>query len=339
MLDFGLNLDPNLIMVLGGGGAAMVLILIIGLTAVIMMRPRARLKNRMVAMGLGATAASGSQTGRSTGTAGRQRRVQERLKEIEAQGNKRGGKRTKYSVLLLRAGVDMKVRTFMIISAGVGLVAAIVYLLIGYPPLGALPVAVVAAIVLPRKVITTMATRRQKEFTKYFANALDIVVRGIKSGLPVGECLAIIGRESPDPVGEEFRMMVEGQRIGLDLEEIMRRGLERIPTPEYKFFAIVLQIQQQTGGNLAETLENLARVLRERKKLRDKIVALSSEAKASAMIIGSLPVFVTGAVQVMTPHYLEPLFTEPGGQKMLMFAVFWMAMGVGVMYKMINFEI
>ena len=336
MLELGANLDPNLVMVLGGGAAVMTLILIFGLSAIAIMRPRARLKSRMVAIGIGAVTASG-QSAHGAGS-GRQRRVQERLKEIEAQGKKRGSG-SDYRIMLLRAGVDMKVRTFMIVSGVVGLVAAIAYLFMGYPALGALPVGVVAAIMLPRKFLKFKAGRRQKLFTKYFANALDIVVRGIKSGLPVGECLAIIGRESPDPVGEEFRMMVEGQRLGLDLEEIMRRGLERIPTAEYKFFAIVLQIQQQTGGNLAETLENLSRVLRERKKLRDKVKALSSEAKASAMIIGSLPVFVTGAVQVITPDYLEPLFTEPGGQKMLIFAVLWMLMGVGVMAKMINFEI
>jgi tight adherence protein B len=302
-----------------------------------LMRPRAKLKHRMDALGISTTAVAGT-AGRAA-SGGRQRRVQERLKEIETQGRKRGSGRTDYRMLLLQAGVDMKVRTFVLVSAAVGLASAVLWLAMGYPALGALPVGIVVAIVLPKFVIKRMALRRQKNFTTHFANALDIVVRGIKSGLPVGECLTIVGRESPDPVGEEFRMMVEGQKIGLDLEEIMRRGLERLPTAEYKFFAIVLQIQQQTGGNLAETLENLSRVLRERKKLRDKIKALSSEAKASAMIIGSLPFFVSGAVQVITPNYLVPLFTEPGGQKMLIFAVLWMIMGMGVMYKMINFEI
>ena len=134
-------------------------------------------------------------------------------------------------------------------------------------------------------------------------------------------------------------MMVEGQKLGLTMDEILRRGLERIPTPEYKFFAIVLTIQQTTGGNLAETLENLARVLRERKKLRDKINALSSEAKASAAIIGALPFFVMLAVQVLTPDYLAPLFTEPGGQKALIGAGLWMFFGMIIMRKMINFKI
>ena len=184
-----------------------------------------------------------------------------------------------------------------------------------------------------------MARSRQKTFTSHFANAVDVVVRGIKSGLPVGECLNIIGREAPEPVGEEFRNLVEGQKIGLSLEELLNRGLERIPTTEYKFFAIVLQIQQKTGGNLARTLENLSNVLRERKKMRDKIKSLSSEAKSSAMIIGSLPFFVCGMISLLNPDYMKLLFTTTVGNVLLGIGLGWMGLGVLVMSKMINFKI
>lgn len=337
MLDLSGNIDPTLAIALAGGVAVMVLVMLAALVAVVSMRPRAKLRGRIAALGIAAGPGSVSQASRNA-TSGRQRRVQERLKELEAQSSKKKG-RNEIRMQLMQAGIDMQTKTFMIISACVGAAAAMLYLTTGYPWYGAAPVAVFAAIMVPRRIVMFMAARRQKMFTQHFANALDIVVRGIKSGLPVGECLAIIGRESPGPVGEEFRMMVEGQKIGLTMEEILRRGIERIPTPEYKFFAIVLTIQQQTGGNLADTLENLSRVLRERKKLRDKIKALSSEAKASAAIIGALPFFVMLAVQVLTPSYLLPLFTEPGGQKALIGAALWMLFGMLIMRKMINFEI
>jgi len=337
MFDASGNIDPNVVIMLGGGLAMVLVLLLAGILVAVAMRPRARLKHRMVTLGI-AGGGGAVQSARSASGSNRQRRVQERLKEIESRGRKRAS-RGDLRLQLLQAGVDMKPRSFMFVAAGLGLVVALGYLAAGYPALGAAPVGIFAAIMLPRWFLRNKAGRRQKEFTKHFANALDILVRGIKSGLPVGECLAIIGRESPDPVGEEFRLMVEGQRIGLTMDELLRRGIERIPTPEYKFFAIVLQIQQRTGGNLAETLENLSRVLRERKKLRDKIKALSAEAKASAMIIGSLPFFVAAAVQVITPTYLLPMFTEPGGQKMLIGAVLWMGFGCIVMAKMINFDI
>jgi tight adherence protein B len=336
MLNMPGNVDPNLAIALAGAVAVMIVVMLAAITAVVIMRPRAKLKNRIAALGI-ASGGGSIQSSRQV-AGGRQKRVQERLKEIEAQSRKKKG-RNEIRLQLLQAGVDMNAKTFMIISAVVGVVAGMVYLTTGYPWYGAAPIAVFAAIMVPRRVLMFMAKRRQKAFTQHFANALDIVTRGIKSGLPVGECLSIIGRESPGPVGEEFRLMVEGQKIGLTMDEILRRGLERIPTPEYKFFAIVLTIQQTTGGNLAETLENLSRVLRDRKKLRDKINALSSEAKASAAIIGALPFFVMLAVQVLTPDYLAPLFTEPGGQKALIGAALWMFFGMMIMRKMINFEI
>ena len=143
----------------------------------------------------------------------------------------------------------------------------------------------------------------------------------------------------PAPLGEEFRLLVEGQNLGMTVDDLMEKGIERLPTAEYKFFAIVVQIQRQTGGNLAETLANLSSVLRERKKMRDKVKALSSEAKASAMIIGSLPFCVMGAVRLFSPDYLGPMFDDPRGLTMLAGAGVWMLVGIGVMAKMINFEI
>ncbi len=330
------NLDPDALIVLGGGVGIMLLLLLLGFTVFLVLRPRARLRNRMVALGL--TPGGPGQSARAAASGARQRRVQERLRELEAKGKQRA-RRREMRVQLMQAGLALNVRSYFLLSIAVGLFVAVGYLLSGYPPMGAPAIGLFGGIMLPRWGVRFLARRRQKLFTKHFPNAIDVLVRGIRTGLPVGECLAIIGRESPAPVGEEFRLMVEGQKLGMTIEELLRRGLERIPTAEYKFFAIVLQIQSQTGGNLAETLENLSRVLRERKKLRDKVKALSAEAKASAPLIGSLPLFVVVAVQGMTPDYLVPLFTESTGQQMLGGAVVWMLLGVGVMVKMINFEI
>jgi len=331
------SVDPNLLMMFAGGVGAMLLLLVLGVTVAILARPRVRLKQRMNSLGL-APVGTAVATTRAAATSNRQRRVQERLQELQAKGRKRR-RGNEIRQMLLEAGVDMNMRSFTLMSVAIGLGGAVLYMLTGYPIYGAPAAALFAGLMLPRWGLRFKAKRRQKAFTKNFANAIDVLVRGIKTGLPVGECLAIIGRESPEPIGQEFRLMVEGQKLGLALDELLRRGLERIPTPEYKFFAIVIQIQQQTGGNLAETLENLSRVLRERKKLRDKVKALSAEAKASAMIIGSLPFFVMLAVRVMSPAYLDPLFFDPTGQKMLIGAGVWMLLGVGVMAKMINFRI
>jgi tight adherence protein B len=181
--------------------------------------------------------------------------------------------------------------------------------------------------------------RRAKKFSQEFANSIDIIVRGVKSGLPLNECLQIIAKESPAPVGPEFKKLVEGQKVGVDLGIGLEKMYTRMPLSELNFFTIVLTIQQKTGGNLAEALENLSTVLRARKMMREKIQAMSSEAKASSMIIGSLPPFVMGVVYVTTPAYMALMFTETNGQLMLAGGMFWMAMGIFVMSKMINFDI
>ncbi len=163
-------------------------------------------------------------------------------------------------------------------------------------------------------------------------------MRGIKSGLPVHECLQIIGRESPEPLAAEFRYLVESVSHGVDLDQALERMYERMPTQELRFFSIVLAIQQKTGGNLAEALGNLSAVVRARKLMREKIKAMSSEALASAMIIGSLPPAVMTLISITTPSYLAILFQTPKGQMLLGGALLWMALGIFVMRRMINFK-
>ena len=191
---------------------------------------------------------------------------------------------------------------------------------------------------LPRWVLNFLRARREKRFTSDFASAIDVVVRSVKSGLPTGDALKIVASEFRDPVGGEFKRLIESMKLGVTLEQALKRMFENMPTTEVSFFAIVMTIQQKSGGNLSEALGNLAAVLRDRKRLQGKIRAMSSEAKASAMIIGALPPGVMGLVYVTTPAYMSLLFTERAGNLMLAGCVVWMGLGIFVMKKMINFK-
>lgn len=192
---------------------------------------------------------------------------------------------------------------------------------------------------LPAWFLKRAKAKRLKKFGIEFPNALDVIVRGIKAGLPVNDCLRIIASEATEPVRGEFRQIIEAQALGLPLAEAAVKLYERMPCAEANFFGIVIAIQQKTGGNLSETLANLSRVLRERRKMRDKIQAVSMEAKASAWIIGSLPVVVALLVYLTTPKYIELLWLTQAGQFALAVSAVWMTIGVLVMRKMINFDI
>jgi len=191
---------------------------------------------------------------------------------------------------------------------------------------------------LPRWVLSFLKRRREKRFTDDFANAIDVIVRSVKSGLPTSDALRIVASEFRDPVGGEFRKLVEGMKMGVTLEQSLKKMFENMPTTEVSFFGIVMTIQQKTGGNLSEALGNLAAVLRDRKRLMGKIKAMSSEAKASAGIIGSLPPGVAMIVYLTTPGYITTLFTTRTGNLLLLGCVVWMSLGIAVMRKMINFK-
>ncbi|HEY0052020.1 MAG TPA: type II secretion system F family protein, partial [Caulobacteraceae bacterium] len=218
---------------------------------------------------------------------------------------------------LRQAGLSWNLRTFWIISVVLGLMMGGLPLLFGAPPILALGLVFIGGFGLPRWVVGFLGKRRMKKFSGEFANAVDIIVRGIKSGLPVHDCLKIIARESPQPLGGEFQRLVENLSVGLTFEQALDKMYERMPTPELRFFTIVIAIQSKTGGNLAEALGNLSTVLRSRKLMGEKIKAMSSEATASAGIIGSLPPAVMGLVMVTTPAYMMVLFTDPRGQILL----------------------
>ena len=268
----------------------------------------------------------------------RRRQVAETLQELE----KREKAREKATVRLRlqRAGLDMSPRSFWMASLGCGfLVGAAVWLSAPSVPFIVPVLAMfVGTLGLPRWIVARLTKRRQTKFVDEFANAIDIIVRGVKSGLPLPECLGIIARESPQPVSGEFSELVEQQRVGVPLSEAFERMMTRMPIPEVRFFAIVIAIQQQAGGNLSEALGNLSGVLRDRKRLQAKVKALSAEAKASAAVLGALPFIVMILVYITTPSYIMLLWTTQFGQMLLAGAGVWMTCGVLVMRKMINFK-
>ena len=181
--------------------------------------------------------------------------------------------------------------------------------------------------------------RRINRYLTELPNAMDVIVRGIKSGLPLNDCLRIIANEAQDPVRSEFRFIIEQQALGISVSDAVLKLYERVPVPESNFFAIVIGIQAKSGGNLSETLGNLSRVLRDRKKMKAKVKAVSSEAKSSASIIGALPFVVGTFVYITTPAYMDILFTTNTGHMVLGGCALWMMVGIGVMKKMISFEI
>jgi tight adherence protein B len=266
----------------------------------------------------------------------RRKQILKTLREQDRQAKKAT---LSLSAKLLQAGLSDNVRGFWIISGIVGAVAFLVLLFLHQPLLIALGAAFGAGFGLPRWVLSVMGGMRTKKFTGDFPDAMDIVVRGIKSGMPVNDSLRIIGNEASEPLAGEFKRLTEALGMGVGMEQALEKMYERMPTSEVRFFAIVLSIQAKTGGNLAEALGNLSTVIRARKLMREKIKALSGEAVASAFIIGSLPPAVVGLISFTSPAYMAPMFTDNRGHVMLMIGAALMAFGIFVMRKMINFKI
>lgn len=196
-----------------------------------------------------------------------------------------------------------------------------------------------AGLIFPHLMIGALISRRLKAFTAEFPEAIDLIVRGLKAGLPVPESIRNVGEEMKDPLGIEFRTAAEKIKLGLTIEDALKEIDERIPTPEYRFFVISISVQRETGGNLAETLENLSDILRKRRQMRLKIKAMSSEANASAMILGSLPFALFGILLLVNYDYVAVLFTDPRGHIMLGAALGSLGLGIAVMKKMVRFEI
>jgi len=266
----------------------------------------------------------------------RREQVESSLKEIENRSKQKNS--PPLSTRLAQAGVSWTKQQFMIGSAIFGFVVAAIVLILDMGPFAALGAGFAAGAGLPRWVLTYLKNRRERLFVDRFPDAIDVVVRGIKSGLPLGDSLRVIASESPEPIRSEFRHILETQAVGVPLGEACAKLYDRMPLPEANFFAIVIAIQQKSGGNLSEALGNLSRVLRDRKKMRGKIKAMSTEATASASIIGALPIAVMSVVYLTSPDYITLLWIDRLGQMMLAASAVWMAIGIFVMKQMINFD-
>lgn len=241
---------------------------------------------------------------------------------------------------LMKAGLAMSPGRYALITVVLALIVGLAMkFLFGTSAMIAIMGAIVIGLGLPHFVCTRYINRRIAKFTKLFPEAIDLMVRGIKSGLPISETISAIGQEMADPIGPEFKRVTDSVMIGQTLEEALWDAAKRIDTSDFKFFIISLSVQRETGGNLGETLENLSDVLRKRSQMKLKIKAMSSEARASAYIIGSLPFVVFGILMLMNPGYVMVLFSDPRGNIVLGIGLAMMVLGSLVMAKMVKFEI
>lgn len=259
----------------------------------------------------------------------------------EADDRQRRKTRAKYkpslATRLRQADIGWTPRRYYLACAGAGAASFLAFLgLVGVLP--AAGAGIIGGLLFPHLYVGFTRKRRLERFQTLFPDAIDVIVRGIKSGVPLGDCLKIVATESPEPVRGEFKTLMEDQALGLPLGEAVQRLPDRIPVSEASFFAIVIAVQSRTGGNLSEALANLSAVLRERKQMLAKIAAMSAEAKASGGIIGSLPVIVGGILYFTSPAYVGLLFSTTIGNLVLAACAIWMTIGVLVMRRMINFD-
>lgn len=271
----------------------------------------------------------------------RRKSLQDTLKDLEKkqqEKNKYIGDRSLKS-RLTQTGLPLTIGRFTALSVGLGAFAALGLLIAGMSLLACLGAGFVVAFGLPRWIVGFLVKRRQNKFLEEFPNSLDVMVRSIKSGLPLNDAIRMIAADGRDPVKTEFRRVVDAQQIGLSVPEACARMLQTMPLSEVNFFAIVIAIQSQAGGNLSEALGNLGKVLRERRKMKAKVQALSMEAKASAVIIGALPFIVATLVYLTSPQYMMILFTDTRGHLIMLGSAVWMTIGIVVMRNMINFDI
>ncbi|MEH2479420.1 tight adherence protein B [Nitrobacteraceae bacterium AZCC 2146] len=275
---------------------------------------------------------------RQTDRAQRSRReqVEGSLKEVEARRQK--AKKVALGIRISQAGLNWTTKKFMVVSGILGASSFLITMVMGGGLLAAGGLAVATGFGLPRWILNFLKKRREQAFLRALPDAVDVIVRGIKAGLPLFDSIKVVAADATEPLKSEFLAIIETQTIGMPLGDACARLYERMPVPEANFFGIVVAIQQKSGGNLSEALGNLSKVLRDRKKMAEKIQAMSMEAKASAGIIGSLPPIVMVLVYLSTPDYISLLWTEPTGRLMLAGSALWMSAGIFVMKKMINFD-
>lgn len=241
---------------------------------------------------------------------------------------------------LARTGHEISIGTYLLISLGVGIVGGgLATIFLRLPVASAVLAGIGLGALLPHLAVGLLGRRRRARFLAIFPDAIALLVRGVKSGLPITETIGIVGQEVPNPVGDEFRRISDQIRLGSQPDKVLWETAQRLSLPEFDFFVISLSIQRETGGNLAETLNNLGDLLRSRRQAKLKVRAMSSEAKASAYILGSLPIGMFLIIYLLNPDYASLLFTDPRGKMMLGGGIGSLLMCAAVMAKMIRFEI
>lgn len=270
-------------------------------------------------------------------SATRRDQVTQSLKEIEAK--QKAQKSATIETRIAQAGLTWTRNAFFLYSGLAGVVLGIMILVATGSPLAGAGAAFAGGVGLPRWALIYLRKKRVSQFIAELPNAVDVIVRGIRSGLPLNDCLRVVATDAREPLRSEFRTVMESQAIGLSSADALAKLYERVPVAEANFFATVIVIQQKAGGNLSEALGNLSKVLRERRKMRDKVKAMSMEAKASAAIIGTLPFCVGFLTYLSSPEYISLLWTTDSGKLALMAGALWMSIGVFVMKKMINFNV
>ena len=265
----------------------------------------------------------------------RKKQIADSLKDLE---KRRGQTRLTLEMKIQQAGLSLSRQQFIIFSVVGALIFAFMVFLASNSLYIAGPAGIIGLLGLPNVTLAQLRKRRINKFIAEFPNAIDIIVRGVKAGLPLGDCLRIIATEAAEPVRGEFKVITETQAMGLSLGEAVDKLAQRVPITEANFFAIVINIQSKAGGNLSEALGNLSRVLRERKKMKGKIGAMSMEAKASAAIIGAVPFVVVGLLYASSPTYVSLLWTTHHGMIVTGGALIWMGIGIAMMKKMITFD-
>jgi tight adherence protein B len=329
--------DPNLLTLAVFGGTLLAVGLFVGLWMLLFQGDERRMRRRID--GLNAPRARGAEQDQQVET------VRRNLQDSSIASLDRLIKRSLPKIKLLRQRLDrsgwpLRIGDYLLICLTTAAIAGLgAVLLAGVGWLVGTLIGIACGLGLPHLVLARRIARRTKKFVSLLPEALDLIVRGIRSGLPASEALRTIGEEIQEPIGGEFRQVTDQMKIGVAMDEAMWATARRLAIPEFNFLVISLSIQQETGGNLAEILEKLSDMVRRREQMRLKVKAMSSEARASAMIIGSLPFIMAGVISFINPGYINTLFTDPRGWVMIGMGLTSLLVGLGVMSKMIKFEI
>lgn len=317
--------------------SVLIVFIVAGMVLAVMLNNQAERRKRMMNVVQGHTAKHDDKSKKGNAQDQRRYDLAKKLKETEDDGKKKEG--DTISDLIMQSGMSFPVRNFWIFSLLFAVAATFVVKLLGQPMYLVVATFFIGFFGVPRFLLKSKAKKRQKKFLEEFADALESMTRLLKAGMPVSEAISMVAREYGGPVGEEMSRIYDQQKIGIPLGEAVLNGAKRMPITEMQMFATAIAIQAQTGSSLSEILENLAAVIRARFQMKRKVNALSSEAKASAGIIGALPLLVLGGMYMTNREYIMVLFEDPTGNALLAGAAFWMFCGIMVMRQMINFKI